>query len=90
MRQKTSEWLAGLLDIDLDAWSALEQSAFADFALVLTLASEVKGWSSREEERLAEIIRAKVGATEAEYLRAMQGHEKLKQTMVRLGSVDRG
>ena len=42
MRQKTSEWLGGLLDIDLDTWSALEQSAFADFALVLALAPEVK------------------------------------------------
>ncbi len=90
MRQKTSEWLGGLLDIDLDTWSALEQSAFADFALVLALAPEVKSWARREKERLAEIIRAKVGASEAEYLRLMRGHERLKEVMLRLGSVDRG
>src|SRR5277367_6717330 len=86
MRRKTSEWLAGVLDIDLNGWSALEQSAFADFAVVLGLAPEVKGWSSREKERLAEIIRAKVGASEGEYLRLVQGHGRLKQVMLRMGS----
>ena len=85
MRQKTSEWLAELLDIDLSGWSALEQSAFADFAVVLALVPEVKGWSSREKERLAEIIRAKVGASEVEYLRLIQQHLGLKQAMLRLG-----
>jgi hypothetical protein len=64
---------------------ALEQVAFADFALVLALVPEVKGWSSREKKSLAEIIRAKVGASEAEYLRLMQGHVKLKRAMLRLG-----
>jgi len=85
-RQKTSEWLAELLDIDLSRWSTLEQSAFADFAVVLALVPEVKGWSSREKERLAEIIRAKVGASEVEYLRLIQQHGGLKQAMLRLGS----
>jgi hypothetical protein len=47
---------------------------------------EVKGWSSREKRSLAEIIRAKVGAGEAEYLRLTQGHVELKRTMLRLGS----
>ena len=86
MRQKTSEWLARELGVDLRKWSPLEQAAFADFAVVTALAPEVKGWSSREKESLAETIRAKVGASEVEYLRTMQGHVKLREVMLRLGS----
>jgi len=86
LRQKTSEWLARELGVDLRKWSPLEQAAFADFAVVTALAPEVKGWSSREKESLAEIIRAKVGASEVEYLRTMQGHVKLREVMLRLGS----
>ena len=86
MREAAVASLARELGTDLRKWTPLEQSAFSDFALVLALAPEVKGWSSREKESLAEIIRAKAGATEAEYLRLTQGHEKLKQVMWRLGS----
>ncbi|MGA7461617.1 MAG: hypothetical protein WBW69_15415 [Candidatus Korobacteraceae bacterium] len=44
------------------------------------------GWSKEEKRGLADIIRAKMGASELQYLRLMQRHEKLKQVMVRLGS----
>ncbi len=88
MREAAVASLARELGTDLRKWSSVEQVAFADFALVLALVPEVKGWSSREKKSLAEIIRAKVGASEAEYLRLMQGHVKLKRAMVRLGSVE--
>lgn len=88
MREAAVAALARELGTDLRKWSPLEQAAFADFAVVTALAPEVKGWSSREKESLAEIIRAKVGASEVEYLRTMQGHVKLKRAMVRLGSVE--
>jgi hypothetical protein len=86
MREAAVAALARELGSDLRKWTPLEQSAFSDFALVLALAPEVKGWSSREKKSLAEIIRAKVGASEVEYLRLMQRHEKLRQVMLRLGS----
>jgi len=85
MREAAVASLARELGTDLRKWTPLEQSAFADFALVLALVPEIKGWSSHEKERLAEIIRAKVGATEVEYLQLMQGHQKLKRLMLRLG-----
>jgi hypothetical protein len=80
MRRKTSEWLAGELGVQL------EETAFLDFAVMLALVPEVTRWSSSEKQRLAEIIRAKVGKSEVEYLRLMEGHERLKQVVVRLGS----
>jgi hypothetical protein len=90
MRQQTSAWLARALRVDLDQWSELEQSAFADFALVLAQVPELEHWTKVEKHGVAEIIRAKVGATDAEYLRLMQGHVKLKEVMLRLGSLDQG
>jgi hypothetical protein len=81
MRRKTSEWLAGELGVTLS-----EDGAFADFAVMLALAPEIKKWSSGEKAGVAETIRAKMGASEVEYLRLMQGHERLKQVVVRLGS----
>ncbi|MGA7461618.1 MAG: hypothetical protein WBW69_15420 [Candidatus Korobacteraceae bacterium] len=80
MRRKTSEWLARELGVELS-----QDAAFADFAGMLALAREIKRWSKEEKRGLAEIIRAKMGASEFEYLRLMQRHEKLKQVMVRLG-----
>jgi len=86
MREAAVASLARELGADLRKWMPLERAAFGDFALVLALAPEVRGWSGREKERLAEIIRAKVGASEVEYLRLTQGHGRLKQVMLRLGS----
>ena len=86
MRRKTSDWLARELQVDVERWNELERAAFADFAAILALAPEIKRWSPAEKRGVAEIIRAKVGASEVEYLRLMQGHTKLKETMVRLGS----
>jgi hypothetical protein len=81
---------ARALRVDLDQWSELERSAFAEFALVLAQVPELEHWIKVEKHGVAEIIRAKVGATDAEYLRLMQGHVKLKEVMLRLGSLDQG
>ena len=82
MRRKAGEWLARELGVE----SAPGESAFSDFAVMLALAPEIRKWSSGEKAGVAKIIRAKMGVSEVEYLRLMQGHEKLKQVMVRLGS----
>ena len=85
MRSKTSEWLARELDLNLNRWSELERAAFADFAVILALAPEIERWSKAERREAADIIRTKVGASETEYLRAMQKHERLKRVLLRLG-----
>jgi len=82
MRRKTSEWLAAVLDVES---SLVEQPAFADFAVVLALTPEMTKWSEREKQSVAEIIRAKVGASEARYLRLMQRHDKLRRVVLSRG-----
>jgi hypothetical protein len=90
MRQQTSAWLAKILRVGLRRWSELEQSAFAGFAAVLALVPELKHWSKTEKRGVTEIIRAKGGASEVEYLRSLQKHQKLKQETLQLGSEQPG
>lgn len=78
--------LAANLRIDPKRWSALEQSAFKDFALVMSLVPGLKNWRREEKQELAGIIRAKVAANEADYLCLLQRHKALKEALVRLGS----
>ncbi|HEY5174876.1 MAG TPA: hypothetical protein VII95_04850 [Terriglobales bacterium] len=86
LRRVTVEALSQDLQVDLGTWSPLEQSAFANFAAVLSLAPEVAQWTNLQKQALADIIRAKVSADETEYLRLLQQHQALKQLVLRVGS----
>ena len=86
MLRATSAALAVNLRVDPKRWSSYEQSAFKDFAVVMSLVPELKGWTSRQKQALVDIVRAKVSSTEAKYLRLLQGHEALKKALIKLGS----
>lgn len=61
-------------------------TSYGDFAMVLSLAPELRSWSVPEKQRLVEILRAKAGRDEMKYLHQLQRHAKLRETMLRLGS----
>jgi hypothetical protein len=86
LRRVTVEALSQDLQVDLGTWSPLEQSAFANFAAVLSLAPEVAQWTNLQKQALADIIRAKGSADEGRYLRLLQQHQALKQLVLRVGS----
>ena len=86
MRSAATADLSQALRVDLATWSPLERSAFEQFALVMALVPEFKGWNDAKKRALTEIIRAKVLPEEAEYLRRLQKHDALKQPFLRLGS----
>jgi hypothetical protein len=86
MRQAAVTALAQKLGVNAGTWSALEQSAFADFAVVLALTPELTRWTAADKRHLVEIIRAKAGPDESKYLRLLQQHAALKEIFVRLGS----
>jgi len=67
-------------------WSAPEQQAFADWALVLTLVPDLRRWTKQEKRELVHLIRAKAGPDEMRYLRLTQGHARLRREIIRLGS----
>jgi hypothetical protein len=86
MCRATSAALAVALKVDPRKWSAVEQTAFVDFALVLSLVPEVKSWTANQKQALIAIIRSKAAADESVYLGLLQKHEALKKALVTLGS----
>jgi hypothetical protein len=88
MCRVTSAALAANLRTDPGRWSPLEQSAFRDFAFMLSLVPELRSWTREQKQALAAIIRAKGSANETVYLRLMQRHEALRRALLRLGAAD--
>ncbi len=86
LRRATTDDLAQQLQVDIGRWSPIEQSAFENFAAVLSLAPELTQWTPLEKQALVDIIRAKVCADERKYLRLLQQHRGLKAIILRLGS----
>jgi hypothetical protein len=58
----------------------------SDFAVVLGLIPDLNRWTETERQAVVRIIRAKAGADEARYLKLMQGHRRLRASMIKLGS----
>ena len=69
-----------------DAWRDTELSALHDFAAALSLVADLREWSDAEKQALARVIRAKAGLDESIYLKLMQKHTRLRQTIIDLGS----
>ncbi len=86
MCRATSAALAANLRVDPRRWNTLEQSAFKDFAFVMSLVPEMRSWTRDQKQSLVQTIRAKVAADEAGYLRLLQRHNALKEALLRLGS----
>src|SRR5271165_1542652 len=86
MCRATSAALAVELKVDPRKWSAVEQTAFKDFAFVLSLVPELTSWTTNQKRALVAIIRAKAANDESAYLQLLQQHEVLKKALVRLGS----
>jgi len=67
------------------AWSRPERRAFERMAPVLALIPDLSDWPPSERRHLVEIIRAKAGPREADYLRLMRAHARLRDCLVRAG-----
>jgi hypothetical protein len=87
MRRHARAALARNLDVDPGSWNPAEQTAFENFAVLLALVPELEHWTSAQRQALVGIIRAKAAAHEADYLHLLQGHDFLRDALVRLGSV---
>ncbi len=86
MRRTVSAALARTLQVDTGTWNAIERAAFEDFAFVLSLVPELKGWSKDQKQALTQVILAKVSGDESDYLRSLQRHDTLRAALVALGS----
>ncbi len=67
------------------AWPRSEQVAFTRLAPVLALIPNLPRWRPRERRALVEVIRAKGGPREADYIMRLQAHPRLRASLLRLG-----
>jgi hypothetical protein len=86
MRDVYRAALATILTVDPSSWDSPAQTAFDNFAALLSLIPEVARWLPEEKQALLSVIRAKTGAEETEYLRLLQQHQRLRDAVLRLGS----
>jgi len=86
IRQASREQVARVLDVRTSGWSAQEQSAFENFALVLAMVPDLNSRTSAEKQTLMQIVRAKAGADEMKFLHLTQNHGKLREALLKLGS----
>ena len=86
MKNKAVMLIERWLNFDSSLLNKSQQRVFTDFAIVLSLVSDLRKWSVQEKQHVISIIKAKAGVDERRYLREMQSHEKLRHALIRLGS----
>ena len=86
LRDASVAAVSRLLGVRTSAWSPLEQEAFANWALVLSLIPGLPRWTHAEKRDLVKIVRAKAARNEMEYLRLTRKHERLRRELLKLGS----
>ena len=56
------------------------------FAVALSLVGNLSSWTTTEKAGLARIIRAKAAPDEMKYLHLTQGHGRLRDALLKIGS----
>jgi len=59
---------------------------FINLALVVDAAPDLEAWPAQDKQAIMNIVRAKMGAEETEYLRLMRQHRRLREIFLRLGT----
>jgi hypothetical protein len=86
MRENSRGALERILKVNTSSWTPLEKTAFDNFALVFAHAPELRAWKREEKNELLRVIRAKTKHDEMLYLRLTQRHDRLRRTLLTLGS----
>ena len=86
IRQASLAAVCRTLKINPRRFTADEQRALEDWALVLALIPGLPRWTGEEKRRVVAIIRAKAARDEMAYFRQTRGHVRLREAVLRLGS----
>jgi len=73
----------GLSEADLPGRAA---AVLENWSLILQLIPDLESWSEAEKQAVVKIIRAKAGVDETGYLRRLQRHQRLRASLIGLGS----
>ena len=86
MRRELRKDLSRTLNVNVAGWNQFERKACDDWAAALSLVPDLPRWSEEERSALVKIVRAKGAKDETAYLRGLQGHERLRHAVLKLGS----
>jgi hypothetical protein len=86
MRSACRSRMARILGIDRKGGQPVAAEALTNLSLVWSLIPDLSRWSREEKAALAAIARAKSAPDERAYLRRLQGHGRLREAMLALGS----
>jgi hypothetical protein len=85
-RQALVTSVARTLGVKPTDLSASEHRVFSDLALVLAMIPDLSRWSREEKSAITQIVRAKAGTDELQYVRLLQSHRKLRDALLTIGS----
>jgi hypothetical protein len=85
-RTASAKSLAQILRTRIPGKDDSSCGSFHNFALLSSLIPELDSWSTSEKKGLLDIIRVKSGADEMRYLHLLQGHCRLREALLKLGS----
>jgi hypothetical protein len=77
------------LGLNSRGFSKAQLKILSDLSIVLLSIPDLENWERNERDALRKIIQAKMSADEANYLRLMQQHPKLRHALIDLGSGSR-
>jgi hypothetical protein len=83
MRDHSRRALERTLGVNTSKWTPLEKTAFDNFALVLTQATELRDWTEKQKHDLVAVVRAKANRDEMIFLRLTQRHDQLRRVLLR-------
>jgi hypothetical protein len=86
MRDAAVKRISNVLGVATSDFGRNQLRAFGDLAAVLTLADDLKRWTPDELNQVVRILRAKTRHDEADYLRMMQKHARMRKVLIDLGS----
>ena len=78
--------VADLLGADPGQWNDAVRAAFSNWASILSLLPDLKSWTSEEKAAAVEVVLAKAGRDEIEYVRRLLAHARLRRALLSLGS----
>jgi len=86
MRDACRATLTKALNVEIAQSTSVEQKAFDNFASVFSLVPKLNDWPLPDKQALLAVIRAKAASEETDYLRLLQKHRRLRDTLLQLGS----
>jgi len=90
IRAASTRDVARSLDLSIERLNKRERRGFDDLALVLALIEDLDEWAKSEKKEVVRIIRAKMGIDESVYARLLQGHPRMRASIIMLGETRPG